>query len=551
MTTPPRSLPTPREFAALDRVAQLDALRRATARQKLRLLIEVADGDALLASLPPQDVYLMARELGPDQVPELLAMASAEQWTAFFDFDCWDRDAFDAGAARSWLKVLLEGEPSRVAATLQELDFELLVLLLHRDVQVLSGPEELFDEEAMAENRRRDAGYVLDYRDEEGAKLYGALLAVLFDEAPGFCRYLLEAVRAEGESLLEESVYQQRAGRLLDQGLPEPQEARRVYAWLDPDGFAIAAQQKLALGGSASGVAPGAVLQLARPRGLLAGVLATGVDAGLAWELACLANKVIMAERLDLGELEQVRGAVERSFAILNLALEHLAGDDIPAAGQILHDAYVEELFRLGFSLTLRLQRRARVVQESPVGPYLDPPWRALVDALLQPSPQFPLSLAEPERSGLRSFASRHDLHLVEKALGQLESQQRLFTRHLPFALPAPGEWQLDDCHPARGVDLTLATIFLTALANRLLERPFVPTPVPGAELATLHGLVTRQGGVDPVLRQQTLAWLERQEAGCGEFGTECLARWEEGFCAIDPAALDPRFVDGLIVRGG
>ena len=548
MTTSPRKLPTAAEFATLSRPARLDVLRRATSRQKLHLLVDAADGEALLALLPPQDVYLMARELGPDQIPELLTMASPEQWTAFFDFDCWNGDCFDAGAARAWLAILLECDPERLAATLQQIDFELLVLMVHHEVQVQSGPEDLNDESAMAEGRRRESGYVLDYRDEDGAKLYGALLDVLFREAPGFCRYLLEAVRSEGESLLEESVYRQRADRLLDQGLPEPFAAQSVYAWLDPDGFAVPAREKLRLGGSASGVSPGAALQLARPGGVLAEVLGEGLDAELAWELACLVNKVLMAERVDLGELDQVRAAVGLTFAGLNLGLEHLGGDEVDLARRHLHDAYAEQLFRLGFSLTLRLQRRARVLQGSSIGPYLDLPLRTVVEALLQRRPQFPVMLAEPGRSGLRPFATLRDLRLVETTLDRMEQQRRLFETALPFQLPSPEEWELAGCHPGDGAELTLAAIFLTALANRLLGRPFAPQPLAAGDLSALQVLVCKDGRLDPQLRAHTLAWLDSLVPGAGAFGAGCLDLLGEEFCTVRGVP-DPRYLGGLIVR--
>lgn len=539
------------QFAALTRREQLDVLRLATARQKLRLLIDAADGVELLALLPPQDLFLMARELGPDQIPELLQMATPEQWTALFDFDCWEGDRFDLRQARSWLAVLLDGEEPHVVATLLELDFELLVLMLQREVQVLSGPEEIFDEAERGEALRRDGGYVLDFRDEEGAKLYGLLLDILLRYVPDFFRYLLEAARAEGESLLEESVYRQRAGRLLDQGIPEPQTARGVYAWLDPEGFVAGAERKVPLGGSASGAAPGAVLQLARPGGLLAAVLADGLDAETSWELVCLVNKVLMADGVDPGDLEAVRGAVERTFVTLNLALEHLAGGDAGEAGRCLRQTYAEQLFHLGFSLTLRLQRRARAVRESAVGAYLDPTFGGILAALLQRRPQFAEALAHPGRAGARAFAGVHELRLAEAWLDRLEVQQRLFAAHFTFALPAPAAWELEGCHPENGGELTLSTLFLTALANRLLGRPFAPVPLECGDLPDLHALVAYEGRLDPALREKTLAWLEGLEPGGAEFGAFCLDRWEEEFCRVGRADLDPRYVGGLIVRTG
>lgn len=548
MSIPPQKI-SANQFMTLSRSEQLDVLRQVGAKKKLHLLLDAADGEELLALLPPQDLFLMARELGVDQIPELLTMASPEQWTALFDFDCWHGDSFDSSAARAWLAALLQGEESWVAKTLLNIDFELLVLMLHREVRVVSGPEEMDDEAAIAEGRRRERGYVLDYLDDDGAKLYGALIDGLFRQAPDFCRYLLEAVRSESESQLEESIYQQRSGRLLDQGFPEPDTAQTVYAWLDPETFVLGADRKLPFGGSPTGAAPGAVLQLARPGGRLATALAEGLDAETSWELACLVNKVLMAERVDPGELDQVRSVVERTFVTLNLALEYLAGSDDDAARRCLREDYAERLFRFGFSLTLRLQRRARAIRQSAIGPYLDRRFRDLVEPLLQRRPQFPEVAERPERSGTRPFGTLPEVRLVEARLDQLEAQWRLFEEHFPFPLPAPADWVLDHCQPASGNALTLSTIFLAALANRLLGRPFEPAPLAAGEVGKLHALVTRNGKVDPELRKQTAAWLESLEPGGSFFGELCFERWDEEFCAVSDADLDPRYVGGLIVR--
>lgn len=538
-----------RDFAALSRHDQLDVLRRATTRQKVRLLVDAADGRELLAQMSPQDLFLIAKEHGPDQLPELLGMATPEQWTAFFDFDCWEGDRFASATAREWLAILLQGEESSVVLTLLEIDFELLVLLLHGEVQVLSGPEEMDDEAAMAESRRRDRGYVLEYRDDDGAKLFGALIELLLRNVPDFCRYLLEAVRSEGESLLEESVYQMRADRLLDQGLPDAYTAQAVFAWLDPDQFAVRKETKRPLGGSPSALPPSGVLQLARPGRLLSAVLAGDNDPEVAWELACLVNKVLMAERIDPGDLNQVREAAELTCATLELALEQLAGSDVQSAQQSVRNCYVEQLFRLGHSLTLRLQRRAQGLRASAIAPYLDAHDRSLLEALLRRRPQFPESLIHPGRGETRPFASLDEVRLAEERLDRLEVQRRLFIEHFPFPLPSPGEWSLEGCHPAHGNELTLAGIFLTALANRLSGGTFAPEPLPAAGLMRLHALVSLGGRLTPEVREQTLAWLESLEPGGGIFGAASLDLWEEDFCSVEAVELDPRYLASLIVR--
>jgi hypothetical protein len=258
-----------------------------------------------------------------------------------------------------------------------------------------------------------------------------------------------------------------------------------------------------------------------------------------------------MAERVDLGEFDQVRGVVERAFVTLNLALEYLVGNDSEGARRCLREAYAEQLFRLGFSLTLGLQRRARELQESTIGPYLDRSFHALMTPLLQRRPHFPEVAERPERGGMRPFGNLAEVHLVEEWLDRLEVQRRLFEDHFPFPLPTPESWELTGCHPESGSELTLSTIFLTALANRLSNRAFAPHPLAAEDLVGLHLLITRGGKLDAELRRQTLTWLESLEPGGGAFGSFCLELWEDEFCAVSVDNLDPRYVGGLIVRVG
>jgi hypothetical protein len=541
---------TPQEFRSLSRTSQLERLRVADADQKALLLTEADHGVELMASMPTQEVFLMIKELGPDQVPEILAMASPEQWMGFFDFECWTGDQIDPARVRFWLALLLEGEDCRVVDALQQISFELLILMVKKEVVVLAGPETVEDEDASAEAERREGGgYQLGYRDEEGARLYGALFNRLFNEVPDFCRYLLEAVRAETESLIEESVYQQRVGRLLDLGFPDVFEARRVYAWLEPETFQVDEKGKFALGLAGMEPAPGFVLTLARPNGLLGEILESGLDDETGWELACLINKVAMADRIDIGNVNQVQRVIRKTYGLLNLALEFLAGAEIDVARHLLEEVYGERLFRLGFSLTLRLQRRARALAEATVGPYLDGPFRALLDPLLETCPRFYEGLEQEDQEGSRWFVNLREVRLCEEWLDLLEIQRRLFEDHFDFVLLPPAEFDLDECFLDTAEDLTLSEIFLTALANRLLGRPFRPDPVAAGELAELHRQVCRDGELNPELVEETADWLESLEEGAAGFAKYCLEIWQEEFCQIPPGLVDPRYIAGLLVR--
>ncbi|MEN8729647.1 MAG: DUF6178 family protein [Desulfuromonadales bacterium] len=538
------------EFSSLSFAEQIDVLRCQDARQKSRLLIDAANGAELIAQLSAQEVYLMAMERGPEHLPELLSLATPEQWTGFIDLDCWDGDEFAAARAHRWLATLMESDEETVFKVLRTMNFELLTLILKTELEIISGPEATKDDDARAETVKREGGYEINYRSENGAKLYGRLLEILQDQEAEFFVYLLEAVRAETMIMIEESVYQQRTGRLLDMGIPEPFAAQKVYSWLDPELYKAKRPFKLAPGSFAAS-APGFILNLVRPKGILAEVLAEGLDEELAWEMANVTNKVMMADRIEMGDLDQVRAVIGKVDAYLNLALEWLAGQDLALARQSLDERYCEDLFRLGYSLTLKLQRRAAALCRTSVAPYLDPNAKACLAALAQNPPLYFEGVGDPTRGGARWFAGLFEVSAVEQWLEKIEVQQQIFEEGLQFALPDPAMLDLNGCQPDDIEDITLVEFFLTALSNKLLGRDFQPLPLAEEELAGLHGMVAQSGVLHPRLREETVNWLESLVPGGGDFARYCLDIWEEEFCSIGFEDIDPRYIGGLIVRLG
>lgn len=545
----PRTL-SPREFNALSFDERLAMVRGAQGRQKYNLLIEAADAERLIRRLPAQEVYLLLKELGTEEVPDILALVTPEQFTTFLDLDCWQRDLLEGKSALRWLALLLEGgDEEKILRTAQETDFSLLALLLKKFVTVTRGPEDFLDEDASSA-RGLEGVYDVEFRDPESAKLVGACLDILFRRERDFYIRVMEAIRWEQEAILEEEAYQGRVGRLLDHGFPDPAEARLVYAYLAPDSFDPGQFSKLPMAPAEEGVeAPAFVLSVPAGGNLLAEVLAGGIDLNSAWELTFLLNKVVSANRVDPGESEQVREAVGEVHRYLNLALEHLAGGDAARAASLFEGVYLETLFRLGFSLTQRLRHRAKKLRQSKIGPYLEGAFRALVEALDNKKPLFYEGMEEPNRAGTRPFSSLRDLRLAGEWLDRLELQRRLFEERLPFELPAPAELDLTGCFPESPEDLGLSDIFLTALANRVLGRGFLPQPLPRTGLALLHRELCTEGRAPESFREETFKWLETLEAGAGAFGNDCLDLWLEEFCRLKAEEFDTRFVRGLIVR--
>jgi len=536
---------SPKEFNALSADERLAMIRNADNHQRYRLLIEAADGRDLLQRLPEEEVYLLLKELDSEAREELMPLLGGGQFTACIDLDSWNGDSFNADSALDWLEgLLIADDEESILDTVRLMNFELLLLLVRRHVTIIHGPEAIDDEDERNAALLRDGGYELDWRSERAAKSFGYLFGILFSLDPGFYAYLMEAARAETDALIEESVYQQRGDRMLDMGFPLPDEARAIYAWIDPEAFHVDGS-KLPIAGTAPEMAaPTFMLEASTPAGLLAEALQGGLSEAASWELAFLANKVLLADQVEFGHHETRRQALERLYAIFNLGLEYRCDTTAAVAGDVLEQTYFEHLFQLGYSLTLRLQRHAIKIAASTIGPWLEKEDRALLVALQRkPHPLY------PNVDGERSFGSLNDYRLATTQLERLDLLAQLFEQHLPFTPPTPDDVDLAGCTPVSRDDITLSTLLLTALANRLLGRDFTPAPIPGDELPGLHGRISRGGKIDPQLRNETVSQLDGLLTGSGAFVNESLDLLEREFCAIDPAHIDPRFVGGLIVR--
>lgn len=549
-TTASPSSPVARaqRFQDLPLQQQQDRVRLADASLRYRMILDAADGRALAQSLPSQDLFLTIKELGRDEVPELVAMASGEQLTAFVDFDCWRKDRIDAPEALQWLALAMTEGEEKVLKAAASIDFELLALIVAKFVRVLRGPEAFQDEDNPPDLSKCIGSYEVELLQQKYARLVSSILDCLYRLDGAFYAHLMETLRWEMSSCLEENAFQGRCERLQDLGFPGAAEAAEIYAWVDPETFCPESYRRHS-GIVETEPAPGFVLSIVRPGNLLAKVLAGGIDETTGWDLTYLANKLLVADGIDYGDREQLKAAMDKVYGYLNLALEHLCHTDEIRATRLFGDTYLMPLFRLGYSLTLQLQRRARHLLKSSVGPWLDGAWATVVEILATARPLYPLLLDTPSSEGVRPFRSLSDVKRVESTLVAAEATCRLFMEHFPFRLPSPDDLDLKGCQPDQTQGIGLRHFFLTALANRLLGRSFDTTPLPAAELAALHHRVCREKALAVALQEETRTWLATLEPDAWPFVEAALQCWNETLCPLLPDRLDARFLDGLIVR--
>ena len=505
----------PLDPAALARAR--GALASAQGRRRLDVILDHPRPAALVRALPADDLYFTIRDIGLADAAPLVQLAGASQFRAFLDLACWEGEVVDPRRALPWLRAARSGAldspraSARWKAKLARLDPEMVILVLRDALRVheLDDEGEVLGEEPAEDNRvmRTPEGRFLLEFVVEGAE-YQAVRGVvddLYAEDPFQATRLLSAIRAELPSELAETALRWRAGRLADLGYPDRQEA---LAW-----FTRPPSGALASPAGTPSRPPGFWLERLGQGSLLAsGAAALGQDERdhLELELVAAANAVMVADAVDAGDAAAAREAVEVARSLVELGLEAEAGRDAERAGEVLARTAVKALFQRGFGRLLDLgSRAARLLpagepaaagspptqppstEREGGAPRLDAPLGELLAALARRRPlYFPGVELPRERWGApevsaalaRPFRSSAEVARAEEALALAEGLVALAAR---LGLTARGDG-------AAGV--SLARLYLTALAHERLGGDFVPEPIPAAsvgaaaeELRELH----------------------------------------------------------------
>jgi hypothetical protein len=561
------------EFLNLPFQEKLEFLYGLPARQKRDLILSAPEAERLVQSFAPETLFYTLKEIGVADAGDLLSLAVPEQIRSLFDLDCWDKDRPNLDRMREWIEALSEAGRLRMAESLMELDLELVSLLLRQYIRVhrLSDPQDSpdapsdrfvqFDENYLIEFIRHDAihAHILEFLEET------------FERDYNYFTGLMDEIYWGVEAELEEQAYQFRSLRLADRGFPDYFEAQSVFAYLSPQNFLQIREQyppPIRDGLDDNDVLPPG-LAPALPdlenslfnAALTAGFAAQG-KRQLRSEMATVSNQVLVARSVDFGDLEAVSVAVEMTHNYMNLALEHLAGGDLKTAIEHLRDSHLQQLFRLGVSLTIDLRKRAETVVAK-LGlatdrvreiPYLDPPYREAIAGFMQRQPQFFGGLDRDGSVVMRDFRSMRDLHLGYALLEQIDAVPELFKALLMLDIAAPGfRAQI------AGYDIRLSQILLTALARYALDGRLAIEPIEAQRLEQARAAIMTMGArparlnedfkqhVGEALRAHLDEPTRRRTA---DFVNSCLNMIEEDLAEIDPAKpIDPRFIRSLLIR--
>jgi hypothetical protein len=345
------------EFRTLpfdDKRIHLDGL---LPKERVALILGDQEDQKLTRALHPQELYWLFKEIDVSDAMELLALANPQQCLFILDMELWSGWSLQEDMAVEYLGYILKGSDEHFLEVLPHLDFNLLSLLLGRELVVAGGIGDLnTDEERQTDwDHTFDDVFLIKFKNPRHAQIIGSFLELV-------CRFdnplyvsLMESVSGEIDIESEEECYHTKSGRLADLGFPPLDEAREIYSRINPDTFTPGRSKVLVQSGDATTL----------PKTILTGTtflerVILLMDSELfRMELNYLINTALVADQAHLVDTEYMKSVVERVYGYLNIALEHLSQGDETKGAEILRGEYLKRLFQLGFSIVLGLKFRA------------------------------------------------------------------------------------------------------------------------------------------------------------------------------------------------
>jgi hypothetical protein len=466
------------------RAALTRRLMQLAPRDRLEALIAANDARALVRSVPAEDLFLAIQEVGLADATEIVQLASPDQFRTFVDLGAWVQDALDPHLLLTWIRAARGDESENVMRKLAFLDLEVLELML-REFCVVHDLEENPDVNPEGITLETPEGRYLIELTVEGveAAALRTLLNDLIAQNPFEAVRLLEAVRWELVSELEEVALQFRKARLEDLGFPPLEEAVQLFARVDLRRFPAPASGSEALAAS-----PG---RLNFVEAAFAGLQPDERET-LSSEVRYLVNAGLVADAAEPGDGDAIRRVSEGMRDGLNLGLEHLCGGDPSKASEAVREHKLKTVFQVGFTLTLELKHRVDRLAKQPMakvkGRWLlfedtAPTVKAL--ARRKPLRALPVEGAEPV-----AFRSRRELADAEKIVERAEAQREVLAALLK------SEESIARFGPLAGPP-SFEQIFGSALAQAALTGELKLEPVAIAQLEELKAALPSEKAVE------------------------------------------------------
>ncbi len=404
-----------RRFAGLSMEEKTAVVCAAPAQRRIDLILLSEAPEDIVPRLPARELYEAVQHEGKWESLEVVEHVSETQLNFMLDHDCWKGEKLDTRKFTDWLRLLMECDDRQVFRLLTAINVDLLAYYLKRQVR--------FNHDVMInDDYYCDPGWITARNT-----VVQEFLERLYAMDPNLWVRLLGWVRMHSRGTMEADALAGRDARLLGRGIPPPTLAISIYYPVPVD-IAGTLEQWRRETPDQNGASECVTPALPRREVLLLGRAVKRevrfdefFRVRMESQLLDIANKVIIADNLDIGDLNRRREALDKVRRWTNLGLEFLARDDVEFAARLLREQSLEYFFRLGSMLfdalgteTVELEKKER----RSGGRLARSRWLTTYFALIQPEPRIP---GENGAGSARAIASLMEYRYAWQLVGILE----------------------------------------------------------------------------------------------------------------------------------
>ena len=537
------------------------------------LLVLCEDAVEVTQAIPAEEIYNMIKELGKEDSLLILSMVSSEQLQYFFDIEWWQGDRFQPQRAMEWLETLDQcDEPETLEWFFNE-DFEQKVMLMQSLIKVFKQDEMTDSYEGVEglEHFSPDGVYDVFFKTKESKPLR-KLILLLAEKDIALLHEILEAVIWYPLTITVEKAYQWRLTRTSERGIPEFEEAIGIYSSLNSDVL----KEKVS---TLDHFFPCGKFRFSPQYPLAQALLShflgqcvMNLDSEerldtIRWELVCLANKVMVADKLDLADLKNRQKAMRKCVGFINIGLELGAGGDLEKGRSLLHQIWMQTLFQMGFEQLKQIRSKAsRFLKENGalMEYFILENDKEKLGALVLPFPKIAEKGEEDAPVLWRDPETLDDVRSINKFLDRWAFYIRFAKQSLGLNLKIlKSQWDGFE-FPENG-KMDLLTLTTTAFARHTLFKTLSCEPLIDSaaksflNLVFIMGIFKDEGKIvddekvssfERALLDTPMAWTKSDRELLRELLAQCVANLEDQFGRLDfSKSIQWKYTHGLLIK--
>lgn len=453
----------------------------------------------IIERLPTETLYFMLKTSAKETFLELLPYTTPEQIKGFIDLECWDKDRLDPKALLNWMTDITLVGKEKLSGVLTGLDIELLLVMLKNNIKAHEYSDDFKPDNPNEKiDLSPDNKFAISYiGGEQTIPVIKDIINTLYDTNLPLAFNTLSFLSLCIPSQLEETAYNLKTNRLMDLGFPSYHDAVSIYAYVNPRTKFPKEYKKLTLAlDSDFNFQPRPYLEKLEEDSFFKQVLHKieneTVLEYITCEITWLVNKSIAANFAKFTDLDAVKEIAASSLNYLNIGLEFLSLSNSSRAAKIIRNYSLVTIFRVGFSLTLDLNQKAKkiidsfpaILNENKEILFLQEPLNSILKASLKKRPCYPKVLEDLESQDQRDYSNYNEVLYVDKRLDYIDYLIYLLTDILHVDLTQISQEALDGTNIIDEASLTINSILNTMIANQIIYDNFVFKPIPEKDVS-------------------------------------------------------------------